>query len=201
MRYGREIRCEWTAKPTVEPAQEPLSIDDAKLHCAIAQDDDNGLIDAFIRAAREAAEAYLSRALFTQTRVVTYSQFADEMWLPFAAPLQSVSSVQYYDVNGVQQTLASSYYTVLTNSEPGRIVRAANQSWPSVQPDRLMPITITYVCGQSDLALIPEAVKLGMRLHIAASDGDRMNPNYAAAEALWERAGRVYWREPVACHV
>lgn len=205
MRYP--IRCAWTSTPTAEPLQEPLTLDEAKLHCSIGQDDDNALIDAFIRSAREAAESFLSRGLFTQTRVVTYSAFADEMWLPFAAPLQNDANadpstapvVQYYDANDTLQTLSSTVYTVDATCEPGRILRAPNQAWPSVSPDRAMPVVITYVCGWSDLALIPERIKLGMRLHIAASDADRVNPNYAAAEAQWEGAGRVYWREPELC--
>jgi hypothetical protein len=50
-----------------------------------------------------------------------------------AAPLQSVTTVKYYDASGVLQTLASTVYQVDTVSQPGRIVLAPTQIWPTVQ--------------------------------------------------------------------
>ena len=73
---------EWPLAPTSEPAQEPLTLDEAKQHCAIAQVDDNALVLAYLTAARQAAETALQRGLFTQTRVVQCSNFAETVWLP-----------------------------------------------------------------------------------------------------------------------
>lgn len=197
------IQTQWAL--TTAPAQEPLTVAEAKQHCSITQDDDNALIDAYLRSARIAAEQYLSRALFTQTWTLQLSDFADVIWLPMAAPLASVTSVQYYDTDGVLQTLATSAYTVDTVSEPGRIVRAPDQSWPSVQSDRAMTVIVTYVAGWSSVDDIPELIKQGMRLWIAAADADRTGGSAdgaaarQAAERLWALQGPAYWREPQAC--
>lgn len=184
------------------PTQEPLTLEEAKQHLAISQDDDNALLAAYLTAAREAAQQYMGRALFTQTWKMTLSDFADEMLLPMAAPLASVTTVQYYDENGVLQTLSTDSYTVDTVSEPGRVLLAAGQSWPSVQSDRRGPrVIVTYVCGWADVALIPELIKQGMRLYLASAEGDRVGDQIAArraAESQWAMAGCVYWRPP--CH-
>jgi uncharacterized phiE125 gp8 family phage protein len=198
-----EIQTAWTTHPTTAPMQEPLTLDEAKSHCSITQDDDNALVNAYLMAAREAAEQYMGRALFTQTRTLKLSDFADVIWLPYAAPLQSVTSVQYYDADGSQQTLSTTYYEVDTTCEPGRVIRKPDQDWPEVQSDKLMPVTITYVCGWSSVDSIPELIKQGMRLSIASMDQDRTGIDSSnsrrAAESLWSLAGCVHWREPELC--
>jgi hypothetical protein len=112
-----------------------------------------------------------------------------------------VTSVQYYDTTGTQQTLAGTFYTVDTVSRPGRIIRAPLQSWPALQGDRLVnAITITYVVGYTTADLIPERVKQGMRIYLSLLDSDRdgLDPNNerarAAAYACW--ADRVETPEP-----
>ena len=197
---------EWPLAPTSEPAQEPLTLDEARQHCAITQVDDNALVLAYLTAARQAAETALQRGLFTQTRVVQCSNFAETVWLPYAAPLQSVTSIQYYDANDVSQTLDSSYYVVETQGEPGCVSRAPAMAWPSLSAERRMPVTITYVCGWTDPALIPESIKQGIRYYVAALDADRTGAGDGeagrkAAEQVWMTAGPVYWREPETCRV
>lgn len=196
-----DIACEWSL--VTAPVVEPLTIAEAKQHCRIFVDDDNALIASYITVARQGAEQYLNRAVPPQTWQAQLGGFADVIWLPMAAPLQSVSSVKYYDTAGVLQTLASTYYTVDTVSEPGRVVRAPNQSWPAVQSDRLAPVIITYVCGWATVQDIPELIKAGIRLAVeaqnAARGGADSAPSMKAAEACWNGYGQVFWRPPTLC--
>jgi uncharacterized phiE125 gp8 family phage protein len=163
---------------TVEPAQEPVSVPDAKLHCRALQDipDEDGLIVTYIRAARQLAERYMGRGLLTQTWTLERDAFAREMWLPMAAPLQSVTSVKYYDTDGAQQTLATSFYRVDARTEPGRVVRLPEQTWPSVQCERGQAVAITYVCGWTSVGAIPDAVKVGVLMLV-----DHLYENRSAA--------------------
>jgi uncharacterized phiE125 gp8 family phage protein len=194
----------WEWSLVTGPAQEPITDSEAKLHAGISGTDDDTLMTAYVKAARQAAEVYLACGLYTQTWRLQLSAFYDVIWLPMAAPLASVTSVKYYDTTGTEQTLATTYYTVDTTSTPGRIVRAPNQSWPSVQCDRLRPVTITYVVGQTTTASIPEIVKQGIRVYVAYLEAHRMgDPNSEvarqAAYALWDLHGRAHWREPESC--
>jgi uncharacterized phiE125 gp8 family phage protein len=201
--YRTDVRCEW--RRSVDAAIEPLSIDEGKAACSMTHVDEDGLVEAWIRAAREAAETHLHRGLLTQTMVLQLSAFAEAIWLPMAAPLQSVSSVQYYDTAGVLTTLSSSTYAVDTNSQPGLITRAPSAAWPSIQADRRMPVIVTFVVGWTDAVSVPELVKQGMRFWIAALDMDRVGgtvdaeASRKAAASLWDLAGVVTWREPETC--
>lgn len=190
---------------TIDPTDEPLTIDELKLHIASTQPDEDRLIDSARMVAREAAESFLCRGLMTQTWVFKVSEWADVLHLPMAAPLQSVTSITYYDANNAQQTLSSSVYEVDTTSEPGRITLATGQSWPSIY-SREWPIAITYVVGWTTAERVPELIKQGIRYHVAAADMDRVGGSAdaeagrRAAERSWTAAGVVYWREPETCH-
>jgi len=193
------VGCEWVL--TTPPAIEPITLRQAKAQCRIDLDDENALLDGYIVAARQAAEARLARGLLTQTWTLTVPSFAERIWLPMAAPLQSITSITYYDANGAQQTLATTAYTVDTTSRPGSVVRAANQTWPSVQSDRrVAAVAITYVVGWTSADLVPERIKQGCRLYIGACDADRdgftkgADQARSAAQACWDDV--VYWKPP-----
>lgn len=202
-----EIACEWTR--TSDPATEPLSLSEAKQQASIVAADDDGLLAAYIVAARQAAEAALNRGLITQTWTLQLQFWSDEISLPMAAPLQNDANanpstapvVKYYDTSGVLQTLATTYYLVDTTTEPGCIRRAPNQIWPSVQCDRARPIVITYVAGWLNADAVPEIIKHGMRLYVAYADADRLGSVDAdaarrAAESCWRSYGAAYWKAP-----
>lgn len=197
--HGAEIACEWTLQ--TGPSEEPITVDQAKRQARINHDEEDALVQSYITAARQEAEDYLGRGLLTQTWVFTLDQWAERIWLPMAAPLQTVTTVKYYDTAGAQQTLAASFYTVDLVSRPGRIVRAPGQTWPSLQSDRRSGrVEITYVVGWTSKALIPERILQGIRSYVGYLDSDRegLDPDgdkaRCAAEACW--SDRVYWKPP-----
>lgn len=202
MRSFTDIGCAWTL--VTGPAQEPISLAEAKAQARITDDNSNTLLASYIATAREAAETYLGRGLYTQTWKLSLDWFANEIQLPRAAPLQSITHVKYYDSDGVQQTLATSYYDTDTVAEPGTVVLKADQTWPSVQSDRRNKrVEITYVIGHAAVSAIPEIIKQGIRLYVTYLDLDRdgmeENANKAreAAERCW--SDRVYWTPPGWC--
>jgi uncharacterized phiE125 gp8 family phage protein len=191
--------CAWVL--TTAPTLEPFTIAEAKAQIRSVQNQEDGLIGSYIEAARAAAEEYLGRALLTQSWTLSLSDFVSVIPLPMAAPLQSVTSVKYYDTNGAQQTLASSAYTVDTRYRPGRVALAATQSWPAVQSARLVDrIQIEYVAGWTSRDLIPESIRQGMRIYIGYLDADRDGMQTGATQALdvakrfW--TDRVFWVPP-----
>lgn len=189
---------EWTR--TIAPTQEPITLTEARAQARITHTSEDTLLRAYIQTAREYAETYMNRGLMTQTWKLTLPRFGDVMWLPMAAPLQSVTSVQYYDDDGTLQTLATTYYAVDTVSRPGRVVRKPDQSWPSVQWERVDAVIITYVVGWTAVTSIPERIKHGIRQYVTALDADREGlSEYAgqamrAAEACW--SDRIEWMPP-----
>ncbi len=190
---------------TVDPVLQAVSLREVKDHARISQNEGDATLLRYIGAGTDAAEQFMNRGLLTQTWTLTLRWFADVIWLPMAAPLQNgVSSapvVKYYDTAGALQTLATTYYDVDTVSRPGRILRAANQTFPALQSGKLGGrVVITYIVGWTDPGLIPEKIKQGIRLYVAWLDADRdgMDPNgergRQAAESCW--ADQVYTVEP-----
>jgi len=160
-------------------------------------DEDAGQL-FYLQAAVEIAEGYLGRGLLTQTWRVVDDDFDDEVYLPMAAPLQSVTSVQYYNTSGTLTTLSSSTYVVETTSEPARLTLAPNHSWPAVQAGRVGAVVITYVVGWDDPDDVPAAIKQGVRLAMTSMyesrDGAEAAKTMEAAKACWALAGRVsHW--------
>lgn len=187
---------DWTR--TVEPASQPVTRTEAKLHCKVDVTNDDALIDDAIIAATNSIEEYLSRALFTQTWKAVTDDWFEELWLPRAAPLQSVTSLQYYAADGTLTTLATSYYDTLTTGEPASIVRKPNQSWPVLQSDRRARVIATYVCGWSTVAEIPKAIKQATLLmveHYYVNRGPAIVDNLAAVETLL--APYRVWPRPI----
>jgi len=187
---------------TVEPSESAISLQDARDQLRVTQPQGNARIQRYIDAAVAAAEDHLGRGLVTQTWQLTLPYFADIIWLPMAAPLQSVTTVKYYDTNGTLQTLATSNYVVDTGSRPGRVLRAANQSWPGLQSGRVAGrVIVTYVVGWTDPALVPESIKQGCRIYIALcdADADGLDPNHdralQAAQHCWSDRVSVIWPE------
>lgn len=197
-----EIGCAWTR--TVEPTTEPITLAEAKQQARITDDNSNALLLSYIKTARGAAEDHLGRGLFTQTWKFMLDDWANIIPLPMAAPLASVTSVKYYDADGVLQTLATSVYDTDTVSRPGRVVLKPSQSWPTVQSERRNGrIEIVYVVGWTTQALIPEAIKQGIRMYVTYLDLDRDGMEEGArrareaAERCW--TDRIVWTPPTWC--
>ena len=157
----------------VGPAQEPVSLAEAKAHLRVTEADDDALIAGYILAARRAAESYIRGAIITQTwdytvdycwplvNVRGMSKYRIEIPLH---PLQSVSSVSYVDVDGVTQTLAGSLYTVHIRGPVGYIEKAYDETFPDI---RSVPeaITVRFVVGyQPDE--VPDEIKAAIMLGV-----------------------------------
>lgn len=149
-------------------------------------------------------ESYLQRGLITQTWQYAQDAWTDVMRLPMAAPLQSVSSVQYYDAAGVLTTLSSVVYLTDLMSEPGLVCLAPNQVWPVLQSGRALPVIVTYVVGWAAPSEVPGDIRDGLFL----LTGDRYEhreqtvtgiTSTAVVDVARMLAGRRVWVPPVPC--
>jgi uncharacterized phiE125 gp8 family phage protein len=143
-------------KPTfvkvIDSAIEPVSLADMKLHLRVDGNSEDTVIASYQKAARNYCEEYTGRAFINQT----WRMKTDDFPLSFygdielnCAPLSSITSITYIDVNGVSQTLSTDIYEVDTDSIVGKIRLKYNQSYPSVR-DHPQSVTINYVVGYGD---------------------------------------------------
>jgi uncharacterized phiE125 gp8 family phage protein len=150
-----------------QPAVEPISLSEAKDHLRIDGTDEDTYLATIITAARRYCEQYCNRAFITQTWKQYPTVFTDGMKLSIN-PVQSVSSITYYDVDGASQTLASNQYQVDLSADICRVYEAVNVDFPDVQDEKINPITITYVSGYGDAATdVPMDIRHAIKFMIA----------------------------------
>lgn len=152
------------------PAVEPITLDEAKNFLQIDPDidTDDALIQTIlIPAARQAVETRTGRALITQQWRRTLDGFPCGGCIELEhAPLVSVQSVRYVDLNGTLQTVDPSIYVVDTAELPGRVAPVFGQIWP-VGRYQIASIQVNYACGYGDTAAtIPPGIKHWMLMRI-----------------------------------
>lgn len=151
------------------PTTEPVTTAEAKTHLRVTTSDDDTYIGTLITVARRHVETITGRALINQTWDYFLDNFppGDKIVIPLPR-LSSVTSVKYTDKDNVQTTFAASKYIVDTNNEPGQIVLAYGESWPTFTPKPINAVEIRFVAGYgSTAASVPEGVKQAMLLLIA----------------------------------
>jgi uncharacterized phiE125 gp8 family phage protein len=152
----------WTTKIISEPATEPVTLAQVKLHTRISHSEDDTWLTMAIVVARQYIEKTCELSLITQTRRTTFAGF-HKPWLTLAyGPTISITTIEYYDQANALQTLAT--YQAALESNPCLIVPAAGQPWPSTMPNRIDAVKVTYVAGYGAAENVPAALKQGILL-------------------------------------
>lgn len=135
----------------------------------------------FIAAAHAYVEGRLGYPILDQTRATHLTGFPDAgrpIWIGAGADL-AVTSVQYYDTTGAQQTLSGSNYILDSVSLPARLTLAPTLTdWPETQ-DRPGAVIITWTAGWADDTEVPADIAQAVLLLVGHWDLNR------------EAAGRV----------
>lgn len=158
------MRPHFSLQESVAPANEPVTKDEVKAHLRMDPDDtsEDALLDAFIAAARIHIQNIYGLQPITSTWVMRMDRFpglTGIIELP-RAPVASVTSIQYVDIDDTTQTLSSSTYQVDVNSLPARIALAPESTWPTLRDGELNAVIITFVAGYgSTSASVPQVLK------------------------------------------
>lgn len=146
---------------TAAPASNLIDVTAAKQHLRV----DSSASDTYVEALIAAAEAHLDgfsgvlgRALVTQTWRRSFDRFpdCDVIRLPLG-PLQSVSSVTYYDTAGSSQTFSASNYHAVTDAIGPCVVLDDDATWPNTD-ERPDAVTVTWVCGYGAASAVPAPI-------------------------------------------
>ena len=127
------------------PVDNLISLTAAKLHLKVENTTDDELIKSMIAAACDWCKLYEGQTYMMTSYKKHLDDFKSVTYLKFP-PVISIDSITYIDTAGATQTLASSVYTLDSDSMPARLYLAYGQSWPSIR-DVPKAITITYTAG------------------------------------------------------
>jgi uncharacterized phiE125 gp8 family phage protein len=161
------------------PAAYPVTVAEAKAHLRIEHALDDTYIETLVKAVTaelDGRQGLLRRALITQTWDYSLPWFpvVRRICVPMP-PLQSITSVKYFDADNVEQTFSSDNYEIVTQDEQGYIALKQDASWPGTY-EREAAVTIRFVAGYGvDGSAVPANVRAAMLLRIGelyANRGD-----------------------------
>lgn len=165
------------------PAQEPVSLAEAKLHLRVDFSDDDALIGALITAARQAAETITGRQLITArwkyildgfpagcsgsgSTALAFSLPGHAILIP-KPPVQSIQGIDYIDANASAQVMPSTDYVADLACEPARITPVFGKTWPHALP-QIGSVSVTFDAGYGGAAAVPEGIKRWMLLRVGS---------------------------------
>jgi len=127
------------------PSVDPIHLTEVKNHLRVTSTADDTLISGLIRAAVLYCEDWTGRALVAQTFKSYLDDIPATIELPYS-PVASVDSIVYVDSTGSTQTIATTVYTVDTDSEPARVYESYGQVWPTPRGDE-KSVTVQWKAG------------------------------------------------------
>ena len=154
------------------PLVEPVTLAEMRSHLGITQDADisrDNIITGRIISARMMAESYCRKAFVTQT-LTGYAVDFPHCWtnlhrIPLKAPLQSVTSINYLNVDtGASQILAAPNYYVDVVS--ACVIPVYETQWPDAR-SILNSVRVEYISGYGLPAAVPETIKDAIRFIVA----------------------------------
>lgn len=152
---------------TSGPAQEPVTVSEAKAHLRIDGNAEDALIASLILTSRLHIEAALDLALITQSWTVRLDAWPRGDCVEIAlSPLKSVDAVRVKDASGAFQPVPATSYLVDLASRPPRLVwNAVQKPTPGVRAGGI-EIDITAGFGDAPHA-VPAPLKHAVLLLVA----------------------------------
>lgn len=171
----------WSLTIAAPPEADALDVEtDLRTHLRVdgaGQDDE---IRNYLGAAVEWFEGIGSRCLITTEYLLTVDSFPGErldrrcgpawdgpdrlaLFIP-RNPVQTIDSVKYDDVDGVERTLSPSAYRLDSSSGVARLTPAYGTTWPCTR-DQTGAVRVAFTAGDGDAETdVPKAVKQLIRL-------------------------------------
>ena len=151
------------------PAEEPVSVEEAKAHLRVSTAADDALIGSLIAAAREHVEARCRRALVTQVWDLYLDAFPAGEEIELAMPpLRAVESVTFFRDDGTSGVMSSLEYVVDGGGGRGAVVRGRGGGWPSAELGPRNGVRVRFEAGYGGAEDVPRAIRQAVLLIVGA---------------------------------
>lgn len=179
------------------PAQEPVSLGQAKLHLRVEDDAEDGLIAALVSAARIHLEAAIGRALLHQSWCVVLDRWPEDrvIRLP-VSPLVEIGEIRVFDADDEEHQVDLAQFLPDGQAVPARII--CPERVEGVPPARArLGIEIDYVAGMAaELEDVPADLTQALLVLVAYwyENRDAVSAAGGAVPAGFERLVSPYRR-------
>ena len=157
-----------TAILRIEPAIEPISLDEAKQHLRVDSTDEDVLIQSLISAARLHLETLTNRVFISQSWTILRDAWpkSNVLELPIG-PVSEVEEIRVLEGDDVTLIISPALYLVDTGNVPSRIAMRDFSGWP--RPRQVLNgIEIDIVAGYGPAATdVPQALRHAILLLMA----------------------------------
>ncbi|NJM34940.1 MAG: hypothetical protein HC850_09820 [Rhodomicrobium sp.] len=153
---------------TSGPAAEPITLEEAKLHCRVDGDAEDMLIASLILAARLHVERSLDLALISQNWSLYLDRWPDAPYVELPlAPLIGIDAVRLYSPSDSYMTLDPGLFIADKASRRPRLALNNGQVW-TVPGRAVNGIEIAFTAGFGETADdIPMPLRLAVRMLVA----------------------------------
>lgn len=138
-----------------KPTSLIVSLADAREQCRIYDDQDDSLLSVYINAAAEIIETHTRRAYRDTTISLKTDDFTQIL---YPSNVYEIVDVKYYDLDNVEQTLATSVYYLKTMLCFQTLDLKFNQTFPDTY-SRWDAVTIQYKAGFTNIDNVPAAIQ------------------------------------------
>ena len=182
----------YSIKRLTDTSTEPITLSQAKTHLRVDTTDDDTYITNLISVARESAEITLKRSLGVnqvyQAGYITYPTVSRKLRIP-NPPFISVTSLKYFDLDNVEQTVSNSSLVIDDSGESNAFV-AIDKSvlFQSISFEKKAPVILTYTAGYTDVANIPMPIVQALYLLISHYYDTREPINYTGKPSAIPRS-------------
>lgn len=173
------------------PAEEPVTLDEAKEHCRVYDAAEDFGLSTRISAARRWCEHFTFRQFVEATWLLGLDHFPRRFLLP-KPPLLTVEELSYVDGDGATVVMDPSDYRVDTIGEPGVVEPVYGTSWPSAR--RVSgSVRVLFTSGYGAAADVPEDIKAAILILTADLHKEREDTVVGASVATIDAAKRLLW--------
>jgi uncharacterized phiE125 gp8 family phage protein len=178
------------------PATEPVTLEEVKRHLRLAvsaaqasgYSEEDEWFTRSIAAARRMVEQELGRVLITQTWYVYLDKWPSSRFIELPYPPLASATVKYRleDDSGYDNTFSDVIADLIT--EPGRVVLAADEYWPTGTLYPVNPIQVEFGCGYGAASAVPSGIKSAILLKLSDLHEERgetlVGPSFKTTGAM-----------------
>lgn len=168
------IRRSTTIRQYIPPSVEPITLDEAKLHCRITHTAEDAYVSALITASRQYVESVTGLRLIEQTLDEFFECFPHSIDLVLGAtPVQSVVAIEYTTSEGLTFPFSGDWTLIgsSTDDTVGDLMPAIRLNYAKIWPPMVLataePVKVRYVAGYGDATKVPSSIKQAMLLMVS----------------------------------